>query len=194
MLALIIAACVACFSGVYALVSQPAGRAAAAPIARASLDQPRSFDIIELESRHLDLPVTGVGRSQLVPSFDDKRGDHPHEALDIMAPRGTPVVAVEDATVAKLFTSKAGGLTIYLFDPGEQYAYYYAHLDRYADGLDEGDRVERGEIVGYVGSTGNADPAHPHLHFSIFRLGPERHWWEGVAIDPYPIFMADEPR
>jgi murein DD-endopeptidase MepM/ murein hydrolase activator NlpD len=194
MLALIALALLACLTGAYALVSKPARRPSPAPPALPSLDRPRTSDIIELERRHLELPVSGVGRSQLVPSFDHQRGDHPHEAIDIIAPRGTPVVAVEDATIAKLFTSKAGGLTIYLFDPSERYAYYYAHLDRYADGLKEGERIGRGQIVGYVGSTGNANPAHPHLHFSIFRLGPERRWWEGVAIDPYPIFMSDEPR
>ena len=104
-----------------------------------------------------------------------------------MAPTGTPVVAVEDGTVARLFTSKAGGLTVYQFDPSGTVAYYYAHLDRYAPGLDDGDVIRRGQVIGYVGSTGNANKDAPHLHFAIFRLGPERRWWEGEPIDPYPV-------
>jgi peptidoglycan LD-endopeptidase LytH len=157
-------------------------------IVAAAPSQSQASVITELQARHLELPVQGVDRSQLVPSFDQQRGNHPHEAIDILAPRGTPVVAVEDGTIAKLFPSKPGGLTIYLFDASARFAYYYAHLDRYAEELTEGQRVARGQVLGYVGSTGNADPASPHLHFSIFRLGPERHWWEGEAIDPYPVF------
>jgi murein DD-endopeptidase MepM/ murein hydrolase activator NlpD len=104
-----------------------------------------------------------------------------------MAPRRTPVRAVEDGTIAKLFTSKAGGLTIYQFEPSGTFCYYYAHLDAYADGLAEGQTVHRGALIGYVGSTGNASPDAPHLHFSIFRLTPERQWWKGEPIDPYPV-------
>ena len=98
-----------------------------------------------------------------------------------------PVRAVEDGRIAKLFTSEAGGLTIYHFDPSETFAYYYAHLDRYAAGLEEGQRVRRGQVIGYVGSTGNASEDAPHLHFAIFRLTPERQWWKGEPINPYPI-------
>lgn len=195
MVGLIAVALLACVSGVYALVSRATVvHPPSEPVAVAASRQPRTSDIIELERRRLELPVQGVNRSQLVPSFDQQRGSHPHEAIDILAPRGTPVIAVEDGKVEKLFSSKQGGLTIYLFDPSERYAYYYAHLDRYAEDLEEGERVVRGQILGYVGSTGNADPASPHLHFTIFRLGPERHWWQGVAIDPYPIFMASDGR
>jgi murein DD-endopeptidase MepM/ murein hydrolase activator NlpD len=101
-----------------------------------------------------------------------------------MAPAGTPVLAVEDGTVEKLFTSEAGGLTVYQFDPSRSVAYYYAHLQRYADGLADGVRVTRGQVIGYVGSTGNARADAPHLHFAIFVLGPEKRWWQGTAIDP----------
>lgn len=140
-----------------------------------------------LASRRLLIPVDGVTRKQLRDNFDETRGSkRRHDALDIMAPRGTPVYAVDDGRVAKLFKSAAGGLTIYQFDPGQQHAYYYAHLDAYAKGLVEGMTVNRGDVVGYVGSTGNA-PAHaPHLHFTIFRLGPDRKWWKGTAVNPYP--------
>jgi peptidoglycan LD-endopeptidase LytH len=140
-----------------------------------------------LRARRLTMPVQGVAPAALVPSFEETRGDRPHEALDIMAPAGTPVVAVEDGTIAKLFPSEAGGLTVYQFDPSRAVAYYYAHLARYAPGLEEGTTVARGQVIGYVGSSGNADPEAPHLHFAIFRLGPERRWWEGTAIDPYHV-------
>jgi len=123
-----------------------------------------------------------------VRSYHDARsGGREHEALDILAPRGTPVVAVEDGTIAKLFNSKAGGITVYQFDPGQEYSYYYAHLDRYADGIKEGMPVRRGQVLGYVGTSGNAPKDTPHLHFAIFRLTAEKHWWEGTPIDPYDI-------
>ena len=138
-------------------------------------------DLIE---KHLTMPVPGIEPENLTPQFYDARGERGHEALDIIAMRGEPVVAVEDGTIAKLFLSKPGGNTIYQFDPTEIYAYYYAHLDRYADGLAEGEMVRRGQVIGYVGMTGNA--ATPHLHFAIFRLGPEKQWWKGEALDPYP--------
>jgi murein DD-endopeptidase MepM/ murein hydrolase activator NlpD len=142
----------------------------------------------ELRARALTVPVAGAKREQLSStSFHEGRPDHPHEALDIMAPRGTPVVAVEDGTIEKLFWSRFGGHTIYQFDPSRRFAYYYAHLDRYADGLTEGRIIHRGDTLGFVGSTGNASPTAPHLHFAIFLLTPERHWWKGTAIDPYPV-------
>jgi murein DD-endopeptidase MepM/ murein hydrolase activator NlpD len=142
-----------------------------------------------LQRRRLEMPVQGVSRSELRDSFDEARaaGLRTHEALDIMAPRGTPVRAVEDGRVAKLFTSVAGGLTIYLFDPSETFAYYYAHLDRYADELREGQTVRRGDVIGYVGSTGNAAEDAPHLHFAIFQLGLERKWWKGTPVNPYGV-------
>ncbi len=145
-------------------------------------------DIAALRGRELNMPVEGVRREQLTRQFTDARsGNREHEALDILAPRNTPVHAVEDGTIAKLFLSKAGGNTIYQFDPSGRYCYYYAHLERYADGLREGDAVQRGQVIGFVGTSGNAPENTPHLHFAIFRLTPEKHWWEGTAIDPYEI-------
>ncbi len=139
------------------------------------------------------IPVQGVAAVQLQDTFSQARAQgRVHEAIDIMAPRGTPVIAVADGTVEKLFTSVPGGLTIYQFEPGGRYAYYYAHLDRYADGLSEKTRIRRGEVIGYVGSTGNADPSAPHLHFAIFELGPEKQWWKGTAINPYPVLRGDQ--
>jgi murein DD-endopeptidase MepM/ murein hydrolase activator NlpD len=141
----------------------------------------------ELADRDLEIPVDGIKPEQLVRSFDDKRGSRLHEAIDILAPRNTPVKAIEDGVVARLFFSKAGGITIYQFDPSERYCYYYAHLERYADGLKEGDRVKKGQVIGYVGISGNAPPTTPHLHFAVFRLTAEKRWWEGTPIDPYDV-------
>lgn len=143
-----------------------------------------------LAGRKLAVPVQGIEARQLRDNFTEKRGGRPHEALDIMAPRGTPVVAADDGRIAKLFTSVPGGLTVYQLDPSGRYAYYYAHLDRYAEGLAEGAAVRRGEVIGHVGSTGNARPDAPHLHFTIFRLGPERQWWKGTAVNPYPYLAG----
>jgi len=134
------------------------------------------------------LPVQGITRADLHDTFTDARSEgRVHDAIDIMAAAGTPVLAVADGTVEKLFDSQRGGLTIYQFEPSGRYAYYYAHLQRYADGLAEKQAIRRGQVIGYVGSTGNASPEAPHLHFAIFRLGPERHWWEGEALNPYPV-------
>ena len=134
------------------------------------------------------VPVEGITASALSNTFTDARGnDRVHEALDIMAPRGTAVLAVADGHVEKLFDSKQGGLTLYQFDPAGRFAYYYAHLDRYAPGLVEGKRLRRGEVIGYVGSTGNANVDAPHLHFAVFVLGPEKQWWKGTPINPYPL-------
>lgn len=133
-------------------------------------------------------PVAGVKPAQISDTYDQPRGsERRHEALDITAPIGTPVVAVADGRIAKLFNSKPGGLTIYQFDPAEKYAYYYAHLDRYATALKEGQQVKRGEVIGYVGASGNANPAAPHLHFAMFELGPEKNWWQGKPVNPYPL-------
>jgi murein DD-endopeptidase MepM/ murein hydrolase activator NlpD len=144
-------------------------------------------EIDRLRARDLAMPVAGVDEDALRDTYADARGTRRHEALDIMAPRHTDVRAVEGGRIAKLFTSKAGGLTIYQFDPTETYTYYYAHLDRYAAGLKEGQTVRRGQVIGYVGSTGNASADAPHLHFAIFRLTPEKQWWEGEPINPYPV-------
>jgi peptidoglycan LD-endopeptidase LytH len=132
--------------------------------------------------------VEGVPASALVSSFYDARGGRKHDAIDILAPRDTHVLAVEDGKVAKLFTSDAGGLTVYQFDPEERFVYYYAHLDSYASGLKEGAPLKRGDVVGYVGTTGNAPKNTPHLHFAISKLDADHRWWGGSALDPYLIW------
>jgi murein DD-endopeptidase MepM/ murein hydrolase activator NlpD len=159
-------------------VSEPRGPATSTPrIGREPL--------ADLRRRHLEIPVSGVPPSALVDSYDDSRDGRSHEALDILAPRNTPVLAVEDGTIAKLFQSQAGGTTIYQFDPTSTYTYYYAHLERYADALREGQIVHQGDVIGYVGTSGNAPENVPHLHFAIFKLGPDKKWWQGTPIDPY---------
>ena len=136
------------------------------------------------------IPVEGVRAVNLRDNFADARTGHMHGALDIMAPRGTPVLAAVDGTVRKLFTSAAGGITIYETDPAEEMIYYYAHLDRYASDLVEGKVLRRGDVIGYVGTTGNAPRNSPHLHFAISVLPPTKEWWRGEAINPYPILTA----
>lgn len=146
-----------------------------------------------LAQRELVVPVQGVAPESLVDTYQQARTGHTHEALDIMAARGTPVFAVDDGKLVKLFKSVPGGLTAYQFDPSGRLAYYYAHLDRYADGLREGMELHRGDLVGYVGSTGNASRDAPHLHFAVFVLGPERQWWKGEPIDPYAALRRARP-
>lgn len=140
------------------------------------------------------LPVKGVQAFELRDTFGAGRdgGQRGHEAIDILAPRGTPVLAVDDGRIIKLFVSKPGGITIYQFDPSGQFAYYYAHLDRYAAGLAEGKTVRRGSLIGYVGVTGNARADTPHLHFAIFRLGAQKQWWKGEPVNPFR-FLGGRP-
>lgn len=136
------------------------------------------------------IPVQGIAAASLHDTFNDARSEgRRHDALDIMAPAGTPVLAVADGRIEKLFLSDRGGITLYQFNPDRTRAYYYAHLQRYADGIAEGQALRRGQVLGYVGATGNADPSAPHLHFAVFALGPEARWWEGTALNPYPMLV-----
>jgi len=146
----------------------------------------------KIGDRVLTLPVQGVGPEELYDSFNDKRGrGRRHRAIDIIAKSNTPVLAVENGTIARLENHPLGGLSIYQFDPTVQYVDYYAHLARYARGLKEGDHVSRGDVIGRVGQTGNAET--PHLHFAISRLSPGSTWWGGEAINPYPILLNAQP-
>jgi len=169
---------------------------AAAP--EAQLAAPRALISVAAPVRPAILmPVLGVSANQLRDSFSHPRSrGRTHHALDIMARKGTPVVAAVDGKIRKLFTSKAGGITIYQFDLKEEHVYYYAHLDRYADGLREGQFVTQGSIIGYVGTTGNAPERSPHLHFAIEVLPPTKEWWKGEPVNPYPLLTArvSEPR
>ncbi|MCU1236149.1 MAG: peptidase [Candidatus Solibacter sp.] len=172
-------------------VPGPVPMPAAAPPEAVSLPVPDRLHAIEAApapaGSRIAMPLAGFDPNKLDSTFHQARSGHEHEALDIMSPRGTPVMAVAEGNVAKLFTSKQGGFTVYQFDNTQTWCYYYAHLDRYAPGLKEGVLLRKGEVLGYVGSTGDASPEAPHLHFAVFRLGPEKHWWQGTAVDPLPL-------
>ncbi len=167
-----------------AAVSPPSRTVVAAPSVPAM-----SADVTEdLRGRALTLPVQGIKKDDLRDTFNETRGgSRRHEAIDILAPRNTPVFAVEDGSIARLFLSDAGGITIYQYDPTSTYVYYYAHLERYAEGLKEGDSIKRGQVIGYVGTTGNAPRDTPHLHFAIFKMTGDKRWWQGTPIDPYSV-------
>jgi murein DD-endopeptidase MepM/ murein hydrolase activator NlpD len=144
----------------------------------------------------LAIPVAGVRAGQLSDTYAQARagGARVHDAIDIMAPRGTPVVAAAEGTVEKLFFSRGGGgISAYVRSADRQWSYYYAHLDAYAPGLAEGQRLRRGDPIGSVGSTGNANPAGPHLHFAINRMGPADRWWQGTPVNPYPLLAGAAP-
>ncbi|TVV75193.1 M23 family metallopeptidase [Sphingomonas solaris] len=146
-----------------------------------------------LAASGLTVPVAGVRPADLVDTFGDPRGEggsRGHGALDIMAPRGTPVLAAADGRVEKLFESDLGGHTVYIRSPNRRNVYYYAHLDTYAPGVREGVAVRAGQRIGTVGSTGDANPTAPHLHFEIKRVTPDEAWHEGRAINPYPLLAG----
>lgn len=141
----------------------------------------------------LAIPVQGVRPDQLTDTYTAARagGARTHDAIDIMAPAGTPVVAAADGIVEKLYYSDGGGgITVYIRSPDKRWTYYYAHLQGYAPGLAEGQRVKRGQMIGRVGSTGNASPEGPHLHFAINRMQPGERWWQGNPINPYPLLAG----
>ena len=143
-------------------------------------------------SARLLFPVRGFEDAPLRDTFAERRGVRRHQALDIMAPRGTPVVAVDDGKVAKLLRNPIGGVTLYQFDRDESRVFYYAHLDSYAQGVSEGLAVRRGDILGFVGSTGNAPEHAPHLHFAIHELADgDKRWWSGTPVNPYPLLKPE---
>ena len=141
----------------------------------------------------LAIPVAGVRKEQLLDTFTQSRasGSRAHDAIDIMAAAGTPVLAATPGTVEKIFFSEGGGgKTVYVRSDDRRWSYYYAHLQDYAAGLHEGQRVQRGQVLGTVGSTGNANPAGPHLHFAINRMQPGQKWYDGEPINPYPLLAG----
>lgn len=146
---------------------------------------------VEVAPSGLALPVVGIKPSQLTDTFDDARSQgRRHDAIDIMAPEGTPVIAAADGKIEKLFNSVRGGTTIYERSADGQWIYYYAHLSAYAPGLSEGQDVKRGQVIGRVGHTGDASAAGPHLHFAVNRMASGDHWWNGTAINPYPLLAG----
>jgi murein DD-endopeptidase MepM/ murein hydrolase activator NlpD len=140
----------------------------------------------------LAIPVVGVKASDLVDTFDAARGSgRRHDAIDIMADEGTPVIAAADGTIEKLFFSHGGGgITIYERANDPKWMFYYAHLSAYAPGLAEGQKVKRGQVIGRVGHTGDASPSGPHLHFAINSMAPGERWWQGTPINPYPLLAG----
>ncbi|WP_051504267.1 M23 family metallopeptidase [Sphingomonas jaspsi] len=141
----------------------------------------------------LAIPVAGIKADQLVDTFTQARagGARVHDAIDIMAAEGTPVVAAAPGTVEKLyFSNGGGGVSAYVRSDDGLWTYYYAHLQRYADGLAEGQKIGRGAPVGFVGHTGNASPDGPHLHFAINRMNPGEKWYQGTPINPYPLLAG----
>ena len=168
-------------------VSHESSPARAEPKMLADLSRPKATAGV-VDSGTLRMPIDGVDVESLKGGFAEARTGHPHEAVDILVPRNTPIHAVDNGTIAKLFVSKAGGLTVYQFDPSSELCYYYAHLERYADDLHEGNAIRKGDVIGYVGTSGNAPKNTPHLHFAVFHLDERKHWWQGTALDPYRVF------
>jgi len=168
----------------------PTPAASASPLSQATPSDTASA----LASMRLLIPVEGVKPSELRDTFDAARSEgRVHDAIDIPAPRGTPVLAAADGRVVKLFQSAKGGTTVYqLASADEHFVFYYAHLDHYADGLTEGHVARRGETIAYVGDTGNAGPGNTHLHFQIYRVADPRHFWTGENINPYPLLRRAE--
>jgi len=152
---------------------------------------------VEVGPAGLAIPVVGVKRKQLVDTFTQARagGARVHDAIDIMAATGKPVIAAAPGRVEKIFFSEGGGgNTVYVRSDDGKWSYYYAHLSTYAPGLHEGQRVLRGAPIGFVGSTGNANPAGPHLHFAINRMSPGEKWWQGSPVNPYPLLAGNKVR
>ena len=151
---------------------------------------------VEVGPAGLAIPVAGIKASQLTDTFTQARADgaRVHDAIDIMADEGTPVIAATDGTVEKLFLSDGGGITAYVRSPDQRWSYYYAHLQGYAPGLAEGQQVKRGQVIGRVGHTGNANPAGPHLHFAINKMQPGEKWHQGSPINPYPLLAGKQTK
>jgi len=175
----------------HAAAASPVDDRPAATSADTEAAAPRDGRVVStIGTGKLRVPIDDAIVESFKGGFAERRGNRAHEAVDILAPRNTPVHAVEAGTIAKLFVSKQGGITIYQFDPTGRLCYYYAHLERYASGLREGDVVAQDQVIGYVGTTGNAPPNTPHLHFAVFEVGDDHKWWKGRALDPYLVFRG----
>jgi murein DD-endopeptidase MepM/ murein hydrolase activator NlpD len=152
---------------------------------------------VEVGPAGLAIPVAGIKANQLTDTFTQARagGARVHDAIDIMADEGTPVIAATDGKVEKLFFSDGGGgITAYVRSPDQRWSYYYAHLQGYAPGLAEGQQVKRGQVIGRVGHTGNANPGGPHLHFAINKMQPGEKWHQGTPINPYPLLAGKQTK
>ena len=157
---------------------------------------PRTAAVIEkLRERELLIPVAGVGPSRIEDTFSAARdgGERQHNAMDILAPRNTPVLSADDGVILRMSTSTLGGITLYAVDRDQQFVYYYAHLDRYHDGLNAGKKIQKGDTLGYVGTTGNAPKDVPHLHFQVMLWPSDGKWWNGEPVNPYPVLRNASP-
>jgi len=170
--------------------STPAIITAAGPLVPGGPALDATGDELAVLSAGLMVPVAGILVSDLHDTFDEARGSRRHDALDIAAARGTRVLSATDGRLLKMYDSKAGGLMVYAADPSERFVLLYGHLDRYAPGLVEGMPLRRGQYLGDVGTTGNAPPGVPHLHFGISRVADTREWWRGTPINPHPLFAG----
>ncbi len=148
-------------------------------------------DLDSLWVHQLMVPVEGMARKSVRDNYNAPRAGRPHLAMDIAAPKGTVVLAPDDLLIGRLLTGPVGGNVIYATDPSGVFVYYFAHLDRYRRGLAVGDRVAKGSLIGYVGTTGNASPNAPHLHFQVMKRGVGRAWWDGPPINPVFFFALD---
>jgi peptidoglycan LD-endopeptidase LytH len=161
------------------------------PVAAGNTSAAMATDTGYLRSRGLMVPVLGVTLDRLNDTFYERRGEERiHHAIDILAPRGTPVLAADDGTIMRVSSNTLGGLTIYAVDSRHRLVYYYAHLERYDVTAYKGKVVAKGDVIGYVGTTGNARGGPPHLHFQVMRYKDQRRWWDGEPIDPYPYFAT----
>jgi len=159
---------------------------------RATADRSADEDIEYLRERHLVVPVANGRPEQITDSFDEPReGSRRHRAIDIVAPRGTPVLAADDGKVLRVSWNNAGGNTVYTVDPDSRLVYYYAHLDRYRDSLVAGMPLLKGDTIGFVGTTGNAPKDIPHLHFQVMRMPRDGKYWNGEAINPFAMLRAE---
>jgi len=184
----------ACARQVLSTAPMPEARVATSGAARAAVPTRGPLSSSEIVNyilgRGLLVPVEGVAVSQLHDTFDEGRDDgRVHRALDILAPRGTPVLAADDGRVLRVKPNALGGNTVYATDPEGRVVYYYAHLDAYRPGLVEGATIVRGDVLGTVGTTGNAPKDTPHLHFQVMSMPPDGKYWDGDAINPYPLFL-----
>ena len=179
-------------AAMFAQVSQPASHAPAPLPAPAAKQAPFFPNFGGPQRAALIVPVDGLAPDAMADTWGQARAEgRTHEGVDILAPEGAQVRAAVDGRIVKFFDSVRGGVTIYQFDRAERFVYYYAHLQRRADALREGDQVLQGDVIGYVGMTGNAPI--PHLHFEIQRLTPERQWWRATSLNPYPYLRAGQP-
>ncbi|MEO7247707.1 MAG: M23 family metallopeptidase [Novosphingobium sp.] len=179
-------------SSVSAHMVQPTAAQALVPAATQLASAVPPAPVAAPQLGKLVIPVQGVLTSQLVDTYTQSRaaGARQHDAIDILAPIGTPVRAAAPGRLEKLFFSKDGGNTIYIRSADRRTGYYYAHLDRYAPGLAEGQAISAGQVIGAVGASGNADPGAPHLHFAINVLDPADSWWKSAPVNPYPLLIA----